>query len=80
MVILTVSALSISTVMRSQEQEQEAKSSYTYTRARVESAKSANQKIKEQTEQIKVNPRVATRVAQDQLLLLRRNEVVVAVP
>jgi hypothetical protein len=80
MIILTVSALSVSTLVRSQEQEREAKSSYSYFKTRVENAKGVNLQIKAQTEQIKNNPRVATQAAQDQLRLVRPNEVVVAVP
>ncbi len=80
MIILTVSALSISTLMRSQEQEREAKASYSYIKTRVENAKSVNQQIREQTVQIKNNPRAGVQVAQDQLRLVRPNEIVVAVP
>ncbi len=80
MIILTVTALSVSTLMRSQEQEREAKASYSYTRTRVESAKSVNRQIREQTRQIRQNPLMAEQKAQDQLRLLRPNEIVVAVP
>ncbi len=80
MIILTVSALSISTMVRSQEQESEAKASYSYVKIRVENAKRVNRQIKDQTAQIKNNPRAAAQAAQDQLRLVRPNEVVVAVP
>lgn len=80
MIILAVSALSVSTLMNSQEQEREAKAAYTYTKSRVENAKGVSQQIKERTEQIRRNPNVAAQAAQDQLRLVRRNEIVVAVP
>jgi hypothetical protein len=80
MIILTVSALSVSTLVRSQDQEREAKSSYTDIKTRVENAKVLNQQIKGQTAQIRNNPRAAAQVAADQLRLVRPNEVVVAVP
>jgi len=80
MIILTVSALSISTLLRSQDQEREAKSSYSYVKTRVDHAKGINQEIKERTEQIRTNPRAAASAAQNQLRLVRHNEIVVAVP
>ncbi|HKX28811.1 MAG TPA: hypothetical protein VJ302_14030 [Blastocatellia bacterium] len=79
MVVLTISALSFSVLARSHEQEEEARAAYSYTRTRVENARNANQRIIEQTKQIKNNSRMAAQVAQDQLFLLRRNEIVVAV-
>jgi cell division protein FtsB len=80
MIILAVSALSISTLMRSQAQEREAKASYTSVKTRLENAKGINRQIKEQTQRIKNNPEVAAQAAQDELRLLRPNEIVVAVP
>ena len=80
MMILTISALSVSTLMRSQGQEREARASYMHTKTRVENARSVHQQIREQTEQIKNNPRAAAQVAQDQLRLVRKNEIVVGVP
>lgn len=80
MIILTVSALSISTFLRARAQEREARDSYSYTKTKVENAKSANQQMRKQTQQIRNNPQAAARAAQDRLRLLRANEVVVAAP
>jgi hypothetical protein len=80
MIILTVSALSLSTLVRSQGEEREAKAAYSYVKTRVENAKGVNRQIKEQTKQIKNNPRAAAYAAQNQLHLVRPNEIVVAVP
>src|SRR5262245_53852195 len=80
MVVLTVVALSISTLMQSWEQEREARASFNYTQDRVERARSNDREIRERTGQIKKDPRVAAQVAQDQLRLVRANEVVVAIP
>ena len=78
MIILAVSALSYSTYSSAREKEREAKDSYNETSARVENARSANRQIKEQTARIKQNPNVAAQAAQNQLRLIRRNEVVVS--
>ncbi len=78
MIILTISALSFSAYSRAREQEREARNSYNETSARVENAKSANRQIEEQTTRIKQNPEVAAQAAQNQLRLIRRNEVVVS--
>ena len=80
MIILAVSALSVSTLMRSQALEREAKESYSLVKTKLENAKGINRQIKEQTQRIKNNPEVAAQAAQDQLRLLRPNEIVVAVP
>ena len=80
MMILTVVALSISTLTRSLEQEREARASYSYTQDRVDRARGINRSLRERTVQIKSDRRVAVQVAQDQLHLVRANEVVVAVP
>lgn len=79
MIILTLTALSISTFVRSQQQEREAKASYSYIKTQVENARSVNRQIREQTEQIRNNSRVAAHVAQTQLHLVRPNEIVIAV-
>ncbi|MBO0719981.1 MAG: hypothetical protein J2P41_04120 [Blastocatellia bacterium] len=79
MVVMTVVALSISTLMRSWEQEEEARASFSYTQDRVEKVRSENREIREQTDRFRKDPRVAAQVAHDQLHLLRANEVVVAV-
>jgi hypothetical protein len=80
MIILALFALSISTLMRSRDQEREARASYIYTQTRVENARGIQRDIKERTGQIRNDPRVAAQLAQDQLRLVRPNEVVVAVP
>ena len=79
MLILTASALSVSTLMNSWDQEREALSNYSYTQTRVESARGINQKIRQQTEQLKPNPRASELAAQERLRLVRHNEIVVAV-
>ena len=78
MIILTVSALSYSAYSRAREQEREARDAYNETSARVESARSVNKQIKDQTTRIRQNSAVAAQAAQNQLRLLRRNEVVVS--
>jgi hypothetical protein len=80
MVVLTVVALSFSTLMRSREQEREARASFNFTQYRIERARLSNRELRERTGQIRNDPRVAAQVAQDQLRLVRANEVVVAVP
>jgi hypothetical protein len=80
MIILALFALSLSTLMRSREQEREARASYIYTQTRVENARGVQRDMSERTGQIRNDPRVAAQVAQDQLRLVRANEVVVAVP
>jgi hypothetical protein len=78
MVILTLGAFSYSAYTRASRQEHSALASYQQTATRVEEAKLANQQIKAQTERIRMNPRVSAQSAQDQLRLVRRNEVVVS--
>jgi cell division protein FtsB len=78
MIILTVSALSYSAYSRAREQEREARASYNETSSRVENAKSLNRQIKEKTTRIRQNPEVAAQAAQNQLRLIRRNEVVIS--
>jgi hypothetical protein len=80
MVVMAFFALSISTLMRSREQEREARASYIETQTRVENAKGVQRDIRERTGQIRNDPRVAAQVAQDQLRLVRANEVVVVTP
>jgi hypothetical protein len=78
MIVLAVMALSVSTLMRSREQEREARATYDYTRTRVENARERQRDMRERTGQIRNDPRVAAQVAQEQLHLLRVNEIVVA--
>ncbi len=78
MIILTISALSYSVYSRAREQEREARESYNETAARVENAKSTNKRIEDQTTRVRLNPESAAQAAQNQLRLIRRNEVVVS--
>ncbi len=78
MIILAVAALSYSTYSRAREQEREARDSYNETSAQVESAKITNKQIKDRTTRIRQNPEAAAQAAQNQLRLIRRNEVVVS--
>jgi cell division protein FtsB len=78
MIILAVGAFSYSAYSRSSEQEQEALESYNYTAAKVENVKTLNRQIKEQTTRIRQNPQISAQVAQEQLRLVRPNEVVVS--
>ena len=78
MIILTIAALAYSAYTRASEQEREAKNSYNETSAQVESAKSANKRIEDQTSRIKQNPAAAAQAAQNQSRMLRHNEVVVS--
>ena len=80
MIVLTFTALSVSTYRRAQDVEQEALQSHAVVSSRVENVKATNQQIKQQTAQIKTNPRAAEAAAQQQLRVLRRNEIVVARP
>lgn len=79
MVILAISAFSYSAYSRSRQQEREAREAYDNTAARVENAKNVNRQIKEQTARIRQNPQASAQAAQDQLRLVRRNEIVVSV-
>ncbi len=78
MIILTVSAFSFSAYSRARQKEAEARDSYNETSTRVETAKSLNRQIKQQTTRIRQNPEVAAQAAQNQLRLIRRNEVVIS--
>jgi hypothetical protein len=78
MIILTISALCYSAYTRAREHEREARESYKETSARVENAKSANKRIKDQTTRIRQNPEAAAQAAQNQSRMIRRNEVVVS--
>jgi hypothetical protein len=80
MIVLTFTALSVSTFLRAQQAEQEAVQSHAVVSSRIENVKVANKQLKQQTQQIKTNPRVAEQAAQKQLRVLRPNEVVVARP
>ncbi|HEY8461451.1 MAG TPA: hypothetical protein VIM99_13770 [Blastocatellia bacterium] len=77
MIILTVAALAYSVYTRARDQEREARNSYNETSAQVESLKSENQRIKNQTIRIKENPEAAAQAAQIQSRMIRHNEVVV---
>lgn len=78
MIILAISALSYSAYNRSRQQEEEARASYNETAMRVEDVKTTNRRIKEQTARIRQNPSISAQKAQDQLRLMRRNEIVVS--
>lgn len=80
MIILTAMALSVTSYLRAQDMEREAKAAHAFIETRVEDARALNAQLKKQTQQLKHNPRVAERAAQEQLRVLRRNEVVVALP
>lgn len=79
MIILAISALCYSVYSRAREQEREARASYKETSARVENAKFVNRGIEDQTTRIRQNPEAAAQAAQNQLRLIRRNEVVVSI-
>jgi cell division protein FtsB len=78
MIILAISALCYSAYSRAREQEREAMESYNETSSRVESAKSLNKRIKDQTIRVRQNPEAAAQAAQNQSRMIRRNEVVVS--
>jgi len=80
MIVLAFSALSVSTYRRAQDAEADALQSHAVVSSRLENVKATNHQIKQQTQQIKTNPRAAEAAAQQQLRVLRRNEVVVARP
>lgn len=80
MIVLSFAALSVSTYLRAQQAEQEAVQSHAVVTSRAENMKAANKHLKQQTEQIKTNPRAAEQAAQKQLRVLRPNEVVIARP
>lgn len=79
MIILAVSALSVTAAMRASTNEVEAVSSYSYIQTRVENARAVQLQLREQTKQIRTDPVVASQVAQDRLRLTRVNEIVLAV-
>ncbi|MBK9312712.1 MAG: hypothetical protein IPM55_00455 [Acidobacteria bacterium] len=79
MIILAVSAMSLTGAMRASTQEGEAKSSYSYLQTRVENARAVNLQLSEQTRQIRTDPQVSAQVAQDRLRLTRVNEIVLAI-
>lgn len=76
---LTMTALSVSTLVRSLGQEREARSAYAQTLNKVESAKVVNQDLRDRTRQLKTNSKAGNLAAQQRLRLVRRNEVVIAV-
>jgi cell division protein FtsB len=80
MIILAALALSVTSYLRAQEMEREAKLAHAFVETRVEDARALNAQLKKQNQKLKQNPRVAERAAQEQLRVLRRNEVVVALP
>lgn len=80
MLILAALALSAASFLRAQEMEREAKLAHALVETRVADARLLNAQLKKQNQQLKQNPRVAERAAQEQLRVLRRNEVVVALP
>ncbi len=79
MIILAIGAFSYSAYTKANSQEQEALASYNQVATRVETVKKTNRAMREQTTRIKQNPQVSTQVAQQQLRLVRRNEVVVSI-
>lgn len=79
LIFLTVSALSVSTLLRSREEYREAQATYAHTQSRIEGAREINQNIRRQTEHLQSNPRAGELAAQQRLRLVRRNEIVVAV-
>ncbi|HEU0184958.1 MAG TPA: hypothetical protein VFS27_06560 [Blastocatellia bacterium] len=79
MIILAIAALAYSVYTRAREQEREARNSYNETSAQVESVKSANKRIEDQTNRIRHNPAAAAQAAQNQSRMLRPNEVVVSI-
>ena len=80
MILLTATLLSFSTLWRSRGQMQTAQARHTVTQSRLAQAESDNTELKQQTEQLRSNPRVAARVAQAQLHHVKPNEVVIATP
>lgn len=80
MIILAALALSVASFLRAQETEREARLAHALVETRVADARLLNAQLKKQNQQLKQNPRVAERAAQEQLRVLRRNEVVVALP
>lgn len=79
MIILAVSAMSMTAAMRATSEEEAAKSSYRYLQTRVENARAVNQQLREQTKQILTDRQTAAQYAQDRLRLTRVNEIVLAV-
>jgi len=80
MLILAFMALSVATYFRAQGAEQEALKSHANVVTRVEDARATNKQLRHQTEQIKNNREIAAQNAQQQMRVLRPNEIVVARP
>lgn len=80
MIVLAFMALSVATYFRAQGAEQEAVKSHASIVSRVEDARANNKQLRHQTEQIKTNPAIAAQKAQQQMRVLRPNEIVVAIP
>ena len=79
MIVLAITALSYSAYNRSRQQEEEARASYNETATRVQNTRLTNRRIKEQTARIRQNPLASAEKAQEQMRLLRPNEIVVSV-
>lgn len=79
LILLTVSALSYTTLTRSREQERDAQARVDYTRGRVNEAAAASSNIRLQTEHLKSDPQASKLAARERLHLVRKNEVIVAV-
>lgn len=80
MIALAFMALSIATYFRAQGAEQDAFKSHANVVSRVEDARANNKQLRLQTEQIKTNPAIAAQKAQQQMRVLRPNEIVIATP
>jgi cell division protein FtsB len=80
MILLTATLLAFSTLWRSRGQLQTAQSRRAVTQSRLAQAASANDELKQQTQQLRTNPRTAAQAAQAQLHYVKRNEVVIATP
>ena len=80
MILLTATLLSFSILLRSRGQFQTAQSRHVVTHSRLAQVESANEEVKQRTQQLRTNSRAAAQAAQAQLHYVKRNEVVIATP
>ncbi|MFN6201394.1 MAG: hypothetical protein ACK562_11995 [Acidobacteriota bacterium] len=78
-IVLTISALTVSTYLRKSTELREARASVEQTTQRVEQARSLNASIRRQTDELRHNSQAGKLAAKERLRMVARHEVVVAV-
>jgi cell division protein FtsB len=77
MLLLAATLLALSTLVRAGGQAAQARNAHADTQSRLIQAQTANSELKNQTRQLRQNPRAAAQAAQAQLHYVKRNEIVV---